>query len=208
MVNVFPMDLIGPKGVRHFPLVLHCTSAAVPLMERWRQDRLKQCASRSGLSGLRARQEPRNAMHRCRSTADCHCTVHRLRVPGATFESGRCASKPFAPRGSHKLFLAVTRHDQRQADRLRCFLCTDSIKPGGTERTDDSVAFARAEFGKVELQRTGPPPQRQEMVPTSHGRLDVSAGRPEKHQGAASTPELSVANPFLKDAKRSMPVSR
>jgi len=37
MVNVFPMDLIGPKGVRHFPLVLHCTSAAVPLMERWRR---------------------------------------------------------------------------------------------------------------------------------------------------------------------------
>jgi glycosyltransferase involved in cell wall biosynthesis len=39
------------------------------------------------------------------------------------------------------------------------------------------------------------------MVPTSHGRLNVSAARPEKQQAAASTPELSVVIPCLDEAE-------
>jgi flavin reductase (DIM6/NTAB) family NADH-FMN oxidoreductase RutF len=35
--NIFPMDLIGPIGGQHFTLALHCTSTAVPLLERSRR---------------------------------------------------------------------------------------------------------------------------------------------------------------------------
>ena len=37
LTNMFPMDLIGPVGTRHFSLALHSTSTAVPLMERSRR---------------------------------------------------------------------------------------------------------------------------------------------------------------------------
>lgn len=36
-VNIFPMDLIGPIGIRRFSLALHATSTAIPLIEHSRK---------------------------------------------------------------------------------------------------------------------------------------------------------------------------
>jgi flavin reductase (DIM6/NTAB) family NADH-FMN oxidoreductase RutF len=35
--NIFPMDLVGPVGLRHFSLALHTSSTAAPLLERSRR---------------------------------------------------------------------------------------------------------------------------------------------------------------------------
>lgn len=123
LANIFPMDLIGPIGTRHFSLALHATSTAVPLMERSR---------RIALSSVPVEQTSvayelgENHKKRCvdwahLSFATTPSATFGLPVPRFSLRVREMQIEAVRVLGSHKLFLARTIEDQRWADGLQLF---------------------------------------------------------------------------------------
>jgi flavin reductase (DIM6/NTAB) family NADH-FMN oxidoreductase RutF len=121
--NIFPMDLIGPIGNRHFSLALHNTSTAVPLIERSR---------RAALSSVPVEQTEvayelgKNHKKPCVDWADVPflttlSATFRLPVPRFSLRVREMQIEAVRDVGSHKLFLAETIKDQQWADGLQLF---------------------------------------------------------------------------------------
>jgi flavin reductase (DIM6/NTAB) family NADH-FMN oxidoreductase RutF len=121
--NVFPMDLIGPIGARHFSLALHCTSAGVPSMERSRRIALSSVpfdqtsvAYELGKNHKRPCVDVEQLPFATAPSAAFGLPVPRfaLRVREMQIEAVRSL-------GSHKFFLAVTINDQQHSDGRQLF---------------------------------------------------------------------------------------
>jgi flavin reductase (DIM6/NTAB) family NADH-FMN oxidoreductase RutF len=121
--NIFPMDLIGPIGPRHFSLALHSTSTAVPLMERSR---------RIALSSVPMEQKPLTyAMGKNHKQPNLDCTrlpfpttpsaAFGLPVPQFSLRVREMEIDEVRTVGSHKLFLAHTVEDEHWADGLQLY---------------------------------------------------------------------------------------
>lgn len=122
--NIFPMDLIGAVGPRHFALGLHHTSAPLPLLERSR---------RIALSSVPLEQK---AWAYDLGKNHKHTSVEWAGVPFATTPSPTfgIAVPCFSPRvremqieavrelGSHKLLLGRIVQDQRRMEAPELFL--------------------------------------------------------------------------------------
>jgi hypothetical protein len=124
LANIFPMDLIGPIGARHFSLALRSTSTAVPLIEGSR---------RIALSSVPVEQTPvayqlgKNHKEACVDRDDLPfgtTTSPRFGLPVPQFSLRVREMQIEAVRtiGSYKLFLACTIGDQWRADGLQFFL--------------------------------------------------------------------------------------
>jgi flavin reductase (DIM6/NTAB) family NADH-FMN oxidoreductase RutF len=121
--NIFPMDLIGPVGSRHFTLALHNTSAILPLIERSQRVALSSIpVDRSSVAFELGKN------HKSPS-------IDWGSLPFATENSARFGLPvpQFSPRvremqietirtlGSHTLFVARTIEDESSADGLQLF---------------------------------------------------------------------------------------
>jgi flavin reductase (DIM6/NTAB) family NADH-FMN oxidoreductase RutF len=121
--NIFPMDLIGPIGTRHFSLALHSTSTAVPLMERSR------CVALSSVPVEQtavAYELGKNHNKPCVDWAHVPfvttlSATFRLPVPSFSLRVREMRIEAVRDVGSHKLFLAETIEDQHWADGLQLF---------------------------------------------------------------------------------------
>lgn len=124
LANIFPMDLIGPIGARHFTLALHRNSTAVPLMERSRRIALssvpvEQTATAYDLGenhklpGVDWPQVP---------FATSPSTSFGIPVPQFSLRVREMQIEAVRDLGSHKLFLAKTVEDEHWAEGLQMFL--------------------------------------------------------------------------------------
>jgi flavin reductase (DIM6/NTAB) family NADH-FMN oxidoreductase RutF len=121
--NIFPMDLIGPIGTRHFSLALHSTSTAVPLIERSR------CVALSSVPVEQTALAYELGKNHKRSCVDwTHApfvttlsATFRLPVPSFSLRVREMRIQAVRKVGSHTLFLAETIEDQHWADGLQLF---------------------------------------------------------------------------------------
>jgi flavin reductase (DIM6/NTAB) family NADH-FMN oxidoreductase RutF len=123
LVNIFPMDLIGPIGSQHFSLALHDTSTAIPSLERSR---------RIALSSVPANQisvayelgpnhrKPCVELDRI-PFATSPSTVFGLPVPRFALRVREMLVEAVRDMGSHKLFLARMVGDEHWSDGPQLF---------------------------------------------------------------------------------------
>jgi flavin reductase (DIM6/NTAB) family NADH-FMN oxidoreductase RutF len=121
--NIFPMDLIGPIGTRHFSLALHSTSTAVPLIERSRRVALSSVPMEQTAV---AYELGKNHNKPCADWAHIPfvttlSSTFRLPVPSFSLRVREMWIEAVRNVGSHKLFLAETIEDQHWADGLQLF---------------------------------------------------------------------------------------
>jgi flavin reductase (DIM6/NTAB) family NADH-FMN oxidoreductase RutF len=124
LANIFPMDLIGPIGTRHFALALHSTSTAVPLMERSLRIALssipvEQTATAYKL-GENHKRPSVNWAHVPFATSSS--AAFGIPVPRFSLRVREMQIEAVRDLGSHKLFLANTVEDTRWAEGLQMFL--------------------------------------------------------------------------------------
>jgi len=125
LANIFPMDLLGPIGPRHFSLALHSTSAAVPLMERSRRIALSSVPVEQVSVAYELGQ---NHKQPCVDWArvpflTAPSAAFGLPVPRFSLRVREMEIEAVRNLGSHKLFLARTVEDQRWAEGLQlCFV--------------------------------------------------------------------------------------
>ena len=119
--NIFPMDLIGPIGRQHFSLALHCTSTAIPLIERSR---------RVALSSVPAEQiSIAYALGKNHKKADFHWNqvpfdlttspAFGLPIPEFALAVRELDVEEIRALGSHKLFICRTRANQIRSQGLQ-----------------------------------------------------------------------------------------
>jgi len=123
LANIFPMDLIGPVGTRHFSLALHSTSSVVPLMERSRRIVLSSVPVEQTAA---AYQLGENHKKPCVDWAHVPfattlSATFRIPVPRFSLRVREMRIETVRDLGSHKLFLAETIEDQHWADGLQLF---------------------------------------------------------------------------------------
>ncbi len=122
--NIFPMDLIGPVGARHFSLALHSTSAAVPLIESSRRIALSSVPVEQTSV---AYQLGKNHKEACVDRdhlpfATMTSPAFGLPVPQFSLRVREMQIEAVRTIGSYKLFLARTIEDQWRRDGLQFFL--------------------------------------------------------------------------------------
>ena len=123
LANIFPMDLIGPIGTRHFSLALHNSSTAVPLIERSRRVALSSVPLEQTAVAYELGKNHKKPwvdwahvpfVTTLSATFGLPVPSFSLRVRELRIDSVRSV-------GSHKLFLAETIEDQHWADGLQLF---------------------------------------------------------------------------------------
>jgi len=122
--NIFPMDLIGPIGARHFALALHTTSTGVPLMERSLRIALSSVpVEQKSLAydlGKNHKRESVNWAHVPFATSPS--AAFGIPVPRFSLRVREMQIEAVRALGSHKLFLAHTVEDEHRAEGLQLFL--------------------------------------------------------------------------------------
>lgn len=124
IMNIVPMDLIGPVGARCFSLALHSTSAAAPLIERSRRVALSSVPAEQAAV---AYQLGKNHKAPCGGTdhlpfATTPSAVFGLPVPQFALRVREMKIESVRAVGSYRLFLASAVEDRRSADGLQFFL--------------------------------------------------------------------------------------
>jgi len=124
LTNIFPMDLIGPIGLRYFSLALHSTSTAVPLMERSRRIALSSVPVEQTSV---AYQLGKNHNKPCVDSHDLPFATMAspafgLPVPQFSLRVREMQIEAVRTVGSYRLFLARTIEDQWRADGPQLFL--------------------------------------------------------------------------------------
>jgi flavin reductase (DIM6/NTAB) family NADH-FMN oxidoreductase RutF len=122
-VNIFPMDLIGPIGTRHFSLALHSTSTAVPLIERSRRVALSSVpVEQTAVAYELGKNHKRPCVDWTRVPfVTTPSATFRLPVPSFSLRVREMRIEAVRKVGSHTLFLAETIEDQHWADGLQLF---------------------------------------------------------------------------------------
>lgn len=123
LTNIFPMDLIGPIGTRHFSLALHRTSTAVPLMERSRRIALSSVPlEQASVAYELGKNHKETSVDLAQVPfATTPSPAFGLPVPRFSLRVREMHVDDVRNLGSHKLFLAHTVEDQRWADGLQLF---------------------------------------------------------------------------------------
>jgi hypothetical protein len=120
--NIFPMDLVGPIGPRHFSLALHSTAPAI-LMERSR--RIALCSipvEQTALAFELGKNHKKTSVDWAQIPfAMTNSAAFGFPVPKFSLRVREMEIEEVRPVGSHKLFLARTIKDQRWADGLQMF---------------------------------------------------------------------------------------
>jgi len=124
LINIVPMDLIGPVSARCFSLALHSTSTATPLIERSRRIALSSVPS--GQAAL-AYQLGRNHKAPCADMdhlpfATTSTAAFGLPVPQFALRVREMKIESVRTVGSYRLFLASVVEDRRLSDGLQFFL--------------------------------------------------------------------------------------
>jgi len=130
LVNLFPMDLIGPVGTQHFSLALHSTSAAVPLVERSRRIALSSVpVEQSSVAIELGQNHKKSGIDRARLPFATTATpVLGLPVPRFSLRVREMEIEAARDLGSHRFFLARTLSDQRWADGSQLFFIHGSYQ--------------------------------------------------------------------------------
>jgi len=124
LVNIVPMDLIGPITTRCFSLALHSTSTAAPLMVGSRRVALSDVPSERAAV---AYQLGRNHKVPCADVdhlpfATTSSARFRLPVPSFALRVREMVIESVRPMGGYTLFLASAVEDHRLADGPQFFL--------------------------------------------------------------------------------------
>lgn len=118
LVNIFPMNLIGPIGNQHFSLALHDTSTAIPLLEEARRIALSSMPANQISLAYELGQNHRKpcvGLDRIPFAAS-PSTESGLPVPRFALRVRETLVEAVHNVGSHKLFLARTVGDERWVD--------------------------------------------------------------------------------------------
>ena len=151
LVNIFPMDLLGPIGTHHFSLALHSTSAGVPLMERSRRIVLSSVPAEQ-LSV--AYELGKNHNKPCVDWASVPfpttpSAAFGLPVPRFSLRVREMEIEAVRNLGSHKLFLARTVEDQRWAEGLQLFFVHGIYQARREHRNMESAQWNSAACSRV-----------------------------------------------------------
>jgi flavin reductase (DIM6/NTAB) family NADH-FMN oxidoreductase RutF len=109
--NIFPMDLIGPIGTRHFSLALHRTSTAVPLIENSRRVALSNVpVEQTAVAYELGKNHKKPSVDWADVPfATTLSATFRLPVPRFSLRVREMRIEAVRDLGSHKLFLAEYR---------------------------------------------------------------------------------------------------
>ncbi|MBO0910451.1 MAG: hypothetical protein J2P13_01555 [Acidobacteria bacterium] len=123
LVNIFPMDLIGPILSQHFSLGLHSTGAAVPLLERSRRIAVSSVPAEQATLAYELGPNHRKSTI---DLAQAPFAVSRsaafgLPVPQFSLRVREMLIEKVRDLGSHKLFLARIVEDQRWVEGPQLF---------------------------------------------------------------------------------------
>lgn len=123
LTNIFPMDLIGPVGTRHFSLALHSTSTAVPLLERSRHIALSSVPiEQTPVAYQLGRNHNKVSVEADEIPfATTKSATFGLPVPSFSLRVREMQIESIQRLGSHTLFLARTVEDCHLAEGLQLF---------------------------------------------------------------------------------------
>jgi flavin reductase (DIM6/NTAB) family NADH-FMN oxidoreductase RutF len=123
LTNIFPMDLIGPVGTRHFSLALHSTSTAVPLLERSRRIALSSVPIEQTSVAYQLGRNHNKASVEADEIpfATTKSAAFGLPVPCFSLRVREMQIESIQRVGSHRVFLARTVEDCHLAEGLQLF---------------------------------------------------------------------------------------
>jgi flavin reductase (DIM6/NTAB) family NADH-FMN oxidoreductase RutF len=123
LTNIFPMDLIGPVGTRHFSLALHSTSTAVPLLERSRRIALSSVPLEQTSVAYQLGRNHNKASIEADEIpfATTKSAAFGLPVPSFALRVREMQIESIQKLGSHRLFLAHAVEDRHLTEGLQLF---------------------------------------------------------------------------------------